>query len=79
MAASSNLRSRISAAARRKMDTRSLQGRCAHDRCAALATDTARPTCSGVAVANRPSIMRVSIGDVTRMGGPPDATASLPM
>jgi len=79
IAASSNLRSRIRLAAVRKVATRSRHGRCAQSRCTAFAAATARATCSGVAVANRPSIMLVSIGEASTIGGPPDGTASRPM
>src|SRR5438034_1268034 len=57
IAASSNLRSRIRPAAWRSVATRWRHDRCAQSRWAAFAAATARPTCSGAAVANRPRLV----------------------
>jgi len=79
IAASSNLRCRISPAAPRSVATRARHGVWAHPRCAALAAATARSTCSTPALAKRPRTISLSMGEVSTIGAADEVIGSPPM
>jgi hypothetical protein len=79
IAAISNFRSRMRAAALRSTFTRSCHGNRAHAGWAARAAFTAASTCSAVQLANRPSTSEVSMGETSTIGSRPFTSTALPL